>query len=126
MSDSDKTKSKLSTLWLITALNILLADILSAYIAFGDPSVLNIIGDPKTMMAIAALILNLPIAMIFLVKILPSKLNRIANIVVAVLTTAFIVGAGSSLPHYIIIEVIEVIILLTIIYTAWKLPKQAV
>ncbi len=125
MMDTDKTTSKLSTLWLLVVLNIILADILSAFIAFGDKSVLAIIGDPKIMMAIAAIILNLPIAMIFLSKNLPDKLNRIANIVVAALTMAFIVGAGSSLPHYIIIEIIEVIILLTIIYTAWKLPKRA-
>lgn len=124
MSDSDRIKSRLSTLWLIVTLNILLADILSAYIAFGDPKVLNIIGDPKTMMAIAALILNMPIAMIFLVKILPYKFNRIVNIVAAVVTALFVVGAGSSLPHYIIIETIEVIILLTIVYTVWKWPKQ--
>ncbi len=115
-----KTEEKLSLLWIILVANILLADILSAFTAFGDPGVIDIPGDPQTVMAISALLLNIPIMMIYLSRVLKPKLNRRLNIIAAVITLLFVLGGASSLPHYIVIVVIETIILAIIIKTSWK------
>lgn len=110
---------KLSTLWLVVMLNMLVADVLSAYVAFTDSAVLGLPNDVKTMMAIFALIINLPIAMIYASRVLPHKQNRMGNIVVAIITILFVIGGGSALPHYLVIASIEVVLLLAIIYIAW-------
>ncbi|MBP6042202.1 hypothetical protein KA529_04240 [Candidatus Saccharibacteria bacterium] len=114
-----KTQEKLSLLWMIIVANILLADILSAFIAFGDPSVIEIPGDPRIVMAVSAILLNIPIFMIYLSRVLKPKLNRNLNIAAAIITIIFVLGGASSLPHYIVIAAIETAVLLFIIRTAW-------
>jgi Family of unknown function (DUF6326) len=111
---------RLSTLWLLVVLNMILADVLTAYIVFTDKSVLQIPGDAKLVMAIAAVVINLPIAMIYLSKTLAYTPNRIANVMIAIPTIVFVVGGGSLLPHYLIIATIEVLLLLTIIVIALR------
>ncbi len=114
-----KTKEKLSLLWVIIVANILLADILSAFIAFNDPSVISIPGDPRMVMAVSAILLNIPIFMIYLSHVLKPKLNRKINIIAAIITLIFVLGGASSLPHYIVVAAIETAVLLFIIKTAW-------
>jgi hypothetical protein len=77
-------------------------------------------GDVITVMAIAAIVTNIPILMIYLARILPYKSNRWINIVAAIFTIIYVTGGGSITPHYIIIASIETILLLTIIVKAWK------
>lgn len=115
-----KIEEKLSLLWILLVVNVLLADILSAFIAFSDPSVINIPGDPRTIMAVSAILLNIPILMIYLSRVLKPKLNRRLNIIAAVITLLFVLAGASSLPHYIVIAVIETVIIAIIIKTAWK------
>lgn len=115
-----KTEEKLSLLWILLFSNIILADILSAFIAIGDPTIINIPGDPRVVMAISAILLNIPIVMIYLSRVLKPKLNRRLNITAAVITLLFILGGASSLPHYIIIAAIETVIIAIIIRSAWK------
>ena len=115
-----KTEEKLSLLWIILVANILLADILSAFIAFGDPGVIAIPGNPRIVMAISAVLLNVPILMIYLSRVLKPRLNRRLNIIAAIITLIFVIGGTSSLLHYIVIAIIETIILAFIIKTAWK------
>jgi uncharacterized membrane protein (DUF4010 family) len=52
--------------------------------------------------------------------VLPYRVNRWANIIVAVLMIAFVVGGGSTYPHYIFIAAVEVVSLLLIIWIAWR------
>jgi hypothetical protein len=101
---------------------MILADVLSLYIAVLDPSVLEIPGDAKLFMIVAAILVNIPIFMILLAKVLPRKSNRVVNIIASVATILFIVGGGSLLPHYIVIGSIEVVLLVTIIVIAgqWR------
>lgn len=115
-----KTQEKLSLLWIILTANILLADILSAFIAFGDLGVIDIPGNPRTVMAISAVLLNIPILMIYLSRVLKPKLNRTLNIIAAIITLIFVLGGASSLPHYIVIAAIETVIIAIIIKTAYK------
>lgn len=115
-----KTEEKLSLLWIMLVANILLADILSAYIAFGDPSVINIPGNPRIVMAASAALLNIPIVMIYLSRVLKPKMNRRLNIIAAIITLLFVLGGASALPHYIVIAGIETVILVIIVKIAWK------
>lgn len=114
------TKTRLSTLWIVVMFNLLFADILSIMIELVTKNTLAIIGDVVTTMAIAAVITNIPILMIFLSRVLPYKINRIANCVAGSLTILYVIGGGSSMPHYFICAGIEVVLILIIIWTAWK------
>ena len=114
-------KVKLSTLWIVVMLNLICADILSIMIELVNKNTLDIIGeDVKVTMAVAAVITNIPILMIYLSRALPYKTNRISNILAALVTIFYTVGGGSLLPHYLIIGSIEVLLLLIIIWSAWK------
>ncbi|MCP4438351.1 MAG: hypothetical protein GY810_05350, partial [Aureispira sp.] len=53
-------------------------------------------------------------------RVLKYKVNRLANIVAAIFTIIYVIGGASLTPHYIIIATIEVILLLLIIFNAWK------
>ena len=114
------TRVKLSTLWIVVMMNIIFADILSIMIAFTDKNIIDIIGEATTTMAIAAIITNIPILMIYFSRLENIKTNRILNIVSALITLIYVIGGGSSTPHYIICTFIEVMVLITIIWTAWK------
>lgn len=114
------TKIKLSTLWILVLLNMLFADILSIFVELVDGNTLDILGEVKTTMAIAAVVINIPLLMIYFSRSLSIKTSRILNIVTGFITLLFVIGGGSLMPHYIICAGIEVVVLLIIISTAWK------
>lgn len=111
---------KLSTLWLIVSINIILADVLSIFVELVNKNTLNIFGEVKSTMAIAAILLNIPILMIYFSRTLNYRANRIVNILASSITLLFILGGGSLMPHYIVCGSIEVIVLITIIIIAWQ------
>ena len=111
---------RLSTLWIVVMMNMIFADIFSIMIELVNGNTLNIPGDVKMVMAIAALVTNVPILMIYLSRVLSFKINRIVNMIAAVFTMIYVVGGGDFAPHYIIIASIEVILLLLIVVYAWK------
>ncbi len=117
-------KVKLSTLWILVMLNMVFNDIFSIMVQLVDGDRLNIPGDVKIVMAVAAIITNIPIFMIFLSRFLKYKLNRILNIVAGIFTILYVVGGGDLTPHYIIIAFIEVILLLIIVLTAMKWKEE--
>lgn len=114
------TRTKLSTFWILVILNIVIADILSIIVELVNKNTLDIFGEVKTTMAIAGILLNIPILMIFFSRLLNYKSNKIVNIIASLITLLFVIGGGSLLPHYIICASIEVIILILIIHTSWK------
>jgi len=102
-------------------LNLIFADILSIMIELVNKNTLDILGENvTTTMAIAAIVTNIPILMIYFSRALPYKTNRVANILSAIITILYVIGGGSMTPHYIIIASIEVALLLVIILSAWK------
>jgi hypothetical protein len=111
---------RLSTLWIVVMINMIFADIFSIMVELVNGNTLNIPGDVKTVMAIAALVTNVPILMIYLSRVLTFKINRILNMIAAVFTMIYVIGGGDFAPHYIIIASIEVIVLLLIVVYAWK------
>ncbi len=117
-------REKISLLWIVVMMNMIFADIFS----FMLPGFLNEIMTGNTpikitqgTMLIFALILEIPIAMIFLSRVLDHKANRWANIVASIITIIFVIGGGSLTLHYIFFAAIEVLILLLIIIYAWKM-----
>ena len=118
------TKVLLSTLWIVVMINMLKADILSLFIPgaldeVAKTSVSTGTPIPQLMLG-GAIMLEIPIAMIFLSRVLKYKVNRWANIITSVITIAFVVGGGSPYPHYIFIATIEIVCLLLIVWYAWK------
>ena len=75
------------------------------------------------LLLVFAIILEMPIAMIVLSRVLKRGANRWANIIASVITIAFVIGGGSAYPHYIFFAAIEVLCMLIIIWYAWKWPK---
>lgn len=113
-------KIKLSTLWVVVMMNMIFADIFSILVELVNENTLDLPGDVETVMAIAAIVINIPILMIYFSRVLKYRLNRILNISTGIFTIIFVIGGGSLTPHYIIIAAIEVILLLIIIVSAWR------
>jgi len=62
---------------------------------------------------------ELAIAMIILSRVLKHGINRWINIVVGIVTIAYIWGGAASYPHYIFIATVETLCLLLIVWFAW-------
>jgi hypothetical protein len=113
-------KVRLSTLWIVVMINMIYADIFSIIVELVNRNTLDIPGEVKIVMTIAAVVTNIPILMIYLSRILPYKLNRLSNIIAGIFTIIYVIGGGDFAPHYIIIASIEIIVLLMIIIKSWK------
>jgi hypothetical protein len=118
------TKVLLSTLWIIVMINMLKADILGLFIPgaleeVAKTSVSTGASIPQLML-FGAVMGNLAIAMIILSRVLKYGINRWVNIVVGIVTIAYIWGGMSSTPHYIFIATVETLCLLLIVWFAWK------
>ena len=117
-------KVTLSTLWMVIMFNMVFADILT----FITPGALqqfmtgNAGGIQITqgLLLVFAVLLEIPIAMIFLARVLPYRANRWANIIASVITIVFVVGGGSAYLHYIIFATVEVACMLLIAWKAWN------
>ncbi len=116
------TKVLLSTLWIVVMINMLKADILSLYIPGSLDELAKFAGEtPITqLMLVGAIMMEISIAMIFLSRVLKYRVNRWTNIIAGIITIAFVVGGGSTYPHYIFIATIEIVCMLFIIWIAWK------
>jgi hypothetical protein len=66
------------------------------------------------------MLLEIPIAMIFLSRILKPAANRWANTVAAVTTTAFVVGGGSPYLHYYFFAAVQVACMALIVWSVWS------
>jgi predicted anti-sigma-YlaC factor YlaD len=118
--------TKISLLWIIVLLNMAFADILSLYIPGIHEVLAEFAGDTPiaNLMLIGAIAHQIPLAMVFLSRVLRPKLNKIFNIVAAVLTIVYVVGGGSALPHYLFIASIEVLCLVYIIWLSVRLKES--
>lgn len=118
------TKALLSTLWIVVMINMLKADILSLFIPGAPEELAKTSASTGTpipqLMLSGAIMMEISIAMIILSRVLKYGVNRWANIIVSLITIAFVVGGGVSYPHYIFVATVEVICLLSIIWLAWK------
>jgi hypothetical protein len=121
------TKVLLSTLWIVVMINMLKADILSLYIPGSAEEVAKTAASagasiPQLMLG-GAIMGELAIAMIILSRVLKYGINRWVNIVMSIITIAYIWGGAASYPHYLFIASVETLCLLLIIWYAWKWRK---
>ena len=117
------TRVTLSTLWVFVMFNMLAADILS-FMLTGLQEQAGAIQVTQGFMLVAAILMEIPIAMIVLSRMLAYRANRWANIIAAVITTVFVIGGGSTTLHYLFIGTVEVLSMLLIIWLAYKWPQQ--
>ena len=115
-------RTKLSTLWIVVAIDMAYADILSLFVPGVHEELLAFAaGTPVTqIMLIGAILVQFPIIMIFLSRILKYKTNRWANIIIGTTQSVFVIAGGSTNPHYMFIATIEIVCMLLIIWYAWN------
>lgn len=120
------TKVLLSTLWIVVMINMLKADILSLYVPGSADELARTAGEtPITQLMLAgAIMMEISVVMIILSRVLKYRMNRWVNIIVSIITIAFIWGGAASYPHYLFIATVETICLLLIIWNAWKWSEQ--
>ena len=121
-------KIKLAALWAAMMFCYVYKDFLSLYkpgwvekIIAGDVP----LGSQESLLG-AAILMAIPSVMIFLSVILPSGVNRSANIIIGIVYTAVNVAAFIEPPgaYYVFFGIVEVAVTLLIVWHAWKWPRQ--
>ena len=111
--ESIDRKVVISSLWIVVMLNMIFADILSLMIPGALTELMTGTVEGVTLsaelMLIAAFILEIPIMMVLLSRLLKHKINRILNISASLITIVFVIGGGSLDLHYIFLATVEVI-----------------
>jgi hypothetical protein len=76
----------------------------------------------------AAILMAIPIFMIFLSLALPAKVNRWVNIIAGIVYAGVLVAAmlvpGETWAYYAFYEILEAVFIVLIVWHAWKWPKQ--
>jgi Family of unknown function (DUF6326) len=118
---------KLSTLWIFVLFNMIYADIISLMDA-GSPirSVMGGAPMPPGGLLAGAVLMETPIAMVLLSRLLQRKTNRWANIIVGVINIVAVIAGGQQRPYYIVFAAIEVVCMSLIVWYAWKWPNPDV
>jgi len=118
----DNTGTRISTLWVVVMFNMVFADILS-FIKRGALQELWAgqagVQVTQGLLLVFAVLLEIPIAMIFVSRILKPEANRWANTAAAVITTLFVVGGGSIDLHYVFFATVEIACLALIVRFVW-------
>jgi hypothetical protein len=116
--------TRLSLLWIVIMFTMAFADILSfMYPGFLKEVMTGFAGGvhitPGFLLA-AAVVTEIPIAMIVLSRVLRHGPNRWANVVAGVITIAYVVGGSTTSPHGIFFAAVQVACALLIVWYAWK------
>jgi len=74
----------------------------------------------------AMLLMTVPSLMVLLSLVLKAKANRWLNIIMGILYIIVAIGSviGETWAYYIFGTIVEIVLLLVIIWTAWKWPTQ--
>ena len=127
--ETSKTDNRiiLSTLWIFVTLNYLYCDV----IGLMDSNLLKqfLTGTVEGMeisqefLLMAGILMELPIAMVLLSRILKYKSNRIANITVGLIKTVVMILTlfiGKPTSYYLFFAIIELLTTTFIVIYAWK------
>lgn len=117
-------RARISALWIVVMLNMIYADILS-FITPGELQALWAgeagVHITPVLLVVFAVLIEVPIAMIFLSRILKGGANRWANTVAAVITAAYVLVGGSlNLPHYVFFVTVEIACMAAIVWSVWS------
>lgn len=117
------TRARLSLLWVFVMLNMLLADVLSFMSAESLRQILSgqagQITITPSFLLLAAVLTEIPIAMVLLSLVLPQRAARWANLIAGAFTIAYVWGLGSAAPHYVFIAGVETLGCILIVWSAW-------
>ena len=116
LGETGDMRVRLSTLWIFASINYVYADVVTLF----DKTVVTSLGQ-TSLLAFAALV-ETAFAMIPLSRFLKYKVNRWANILVAIIQTVAIVASllvAVPAPYYILFATIEIATTLVIIWQAW-------
>ena len=122
------TKERLSLLWIFALLNYLYADVLALFAFVGSPNSAPHL--PQWALLGSAVLMEMPIAMILASRLLPFRVNRLANIIaggVMTLTNGFLTFVlpltngdfREPVPAYVFFGTIETVCTSVIIWQAW-------
>jgi len=128
-------KERLSQLWLFALLNYLYADVVGLFALAGRPPAAFQPLAPWALVG-AAVLMEIPIAMILACRLLPSRANRVANIVASLIVTlingfatfvAPLLGLGKppAFPEYLFFATLETVCTVAIIWQAWSWSADA-
>lgn len=122
-------KERLSLLWLFALLNYLYADVMALWALLGvAPADTPHLG--QWALGGAAILMEIPIAMIVAARLLPHRANRLANIIAGIILTVVngfltyippLLGWGKppGLPEYLFFATIETVCTVYIVWKAW-------
>ncbi len=122
------TRIKISGLWVSMLFIFAYVDIFSLYRPDFAQGILDgkvhIFDVSQTFLALTTAYILIPSLMVFLTLVMPPRLNRWANIVVALLYALTIVGSciGETWIYFLLGSAVEVILLLVLVRYAWKMP----
>jgi hypothetical protein len=116
-------RARISTLWIVVLFTMLYADVLS----FLNPEFLRELMTgyaegvrvTQPLLVASAIMVEIPILMVLLSRLLKPRVNKRANLVAIALTAAFIVVGGSTNPHYLFLATVELICLAVILRQVW-------
>ncbi|MHA1908985.1 MAG: DUF6326 family protein [Candidatus Thorarchaeota archaeon] len=123
-------KIKLAALWATLTFAYAYADILGFYSPGNIAEILTgeIAGVPLTqeMLFAMAMLMAIPIVMVFLSLILKAKVNRVVNIILGIAHIVLLIAASLVEPtaYYLVFAGLEFVFLVLIVWFAFKWPKQ--
>jgi len=121
-------KERLSLLWIFALLNYLYADVIALFAIVSSRNPFQPL-PPWALMG-SAVLMEIPIAMILACRLLPFRMNRLANIIaggVVTLVNGFLTfvpplvgwGRPPAFAEYLFFATIETVCTLVIIWQAW-------
>jgi len=122
------TNVKLSTLWIFVTVNYIFCDVVTLMNPEDLKQIITgTVGDlqmTEGFLLGAAILMEIPFAMILLARFLPYRANRWANIIAGTIMTvvqvaSLFVGGGLTL-HYIFYSIIEIACTAIIVWVAWR------
>ena len=122
------TKEKLFTLWIFVTVNYIFCDIFTLFYSENLKQLMSgAMGGmdiPETFLFAFSVIMELPMLMIVLSRLLPYKFNRLANIAVGIFMTLVQTATlfGDNMLHYVFFSIIEITTTIIIVWIAirWK------
>ena len=121
--DTIDTRALLSTLWIFVLLNMIYADIIGML----RPGYLELLDQTSRQLSpgivlVFSILMEVPIVMVLLSKILERRMNRWAQFIAVPISTLYVIYGGLDDPplSYLFFASVEVASMLIIGWLAWK------